>query len=259
MLNANKIEENYNEFKRRMSELFPTRKDALLEMYDDLGDRVWQAPASSYDYFHNAFVGGYVDHVLRVDDYAVLHYNMWKREYDDNNLQLNFTEEELRFAALHHDLGKLGLPGFDNEHFQPEPEKWWRDNRGRMYQKNPGTPKMDTADMTMYLFNHYGVRYSVNEMIGIKLTDGLFEEANASYLKGFSLETKLRNPLPYILHHADIMAFRFEFDRWAKATSKFNGAYTLDRTVVDAPDTTKKTDNKKKFNDALFDGLFDKK
>ena len=214
-LTDEQIAQNYERFRILINESFPSRKDQLNQMYDEMEDEVLVAPASSYEFFHNAFPGGYVNHVLRVYDFALLQFRLWKH----CGMRIDFVEEELKFSALHHDLGKLGLPW--GNYYQPETEDWWKKNRGRMYKGNDDVPNMKTNDVTLYLLNHYGVKYSVAEMIAIKLTDGLFEEGNDYYLKGFDLNKKLRNSLPYLLHHADIMAYRFEFERWATASGKF--------------------------------------
>lgn len=47
----------------------------------------------------------------------------------------------------------------------------------------------------------------------LKTHDGLYDKANESYLKGFMPETKPRTSLPFILHQADLMAARIEFER----------------------------------------------
>lgn len=219
-LTAKQISKNWNTFRNLINERFPSRKDALNRMYDEmeLDERVQMAPASSFEFFHNAIPGGYVDHVLRVYEFALETYQLWKKM---GLVVDNFTEEELEFSALHHDLGKLGLPGENKEYYMFNDSEWHRKNQGKIYKGNPNVPWMKTNDVTFYLFNHYGVKYSVNEQLAIKLTDGLFEETNKDYYAGFSLESKLRTSLPYILHQADIMAFRYEFERWAKSSSKF--------------------------------------
>lgn len=242
-LTAEQIQDNYLRFRKIINERFPTRKDALNEMYDELnGDdseqRLLMAPASSRNFFHNAFPGGYVDHVLRVYDFALLQFGIWKKlgfEVD------SFTQEEVEFCAFHHDLGKLGLPGLNHENYQPTREKWERD-RGIYYTSNPNQPYMKTADVSFYLLNHFSVKYSINEFFGIKLTDGLFDDDNKYYLAGYDLKTKVRNCLPYILHHADIMAYRFEFERWAKSSGKFNLSINSD------PIKIKKGSDKNQFN-----------
>lgn len=217
-LTVKEIHDNWKIFREIINERFPVmRAQALNRMYDELEERATMAPASSFDYFHNAIPGGYVDHVLRVYNFTLKQYDLWK----ECGFKFAFSKEELEFAALHHDLGKLGLPGDGNEHYVPNDSEWHRKNQGKIYKSNPNKPFMTTADMSFYLLNHYQIPYSVNEMLGIKLTDGMFDESNKQYLAGFSLESKLRNTMPYILHHADIMAFRFEFERWNHYANKF--------------------------------------
>ena len=70
-------------------------------------------------------------------------------------------------------------------------------------------------------------------MLAIQTHDGLYDLANEKYLKSFMPETKPRTSLPFILHQADMMAARIEFEiEWlpkfsknSVATSKKN--YTL--------------------------------
>ena len=44
-----------------------------------------------------------------------------------------YTKEELLFAAMHHDLGKVGFPGEGNEVYQVETSDWHRKNQNKMY------------------------------------------------------------------------------------------------------------------------------
>ena len=50
-------------------------------------------------------------------------------------------------------------------------------------------------------------------MLAIQTHDGLYDEANKKYLFAFQPEQKPRTSLPYILHQADLMAARIEFER----------------------------------------------
>ena len=117
MLEAEKIKSNWEQFRLLINDWFPTRKVQLNQMYDELEDRVVMMPASSIAHFHNAFAGGYVDHVLRVMDCALTLHNTWTVSGADMS---GYTEEELMFAAMHHDLGKVGFPGDGNEVYQIE-------------------------------------------------------------------------------------------------------------------------------------------
>jgi len=50
-------------------------------------------------------------------------------------------------------------------------------------------------------------------MLAIQTHDGLYDVANEKYLKAYMPEQKPRTSLPYILHQADLMAARIEFER----------------------------------------------
>lgn len=220
-LSAKQIARNWQTFRAIINEQFASRKDPLNRLYDHLEEeeRIQMAPASSYDFFHNAIPGGYVDHVLRVYEFSIEQFEMWKRMGCKVD---NFSLEELQFSAIHHDLGKCGLPGIGREYYQFNDSKWHRDNQGKMFKANPNVPYMKNIDVTFYLLNHFQVPYSLNEMLTMKLTDGMYDEDNKAYLNGFDLSKRLRISLPHILHHADMMACRFEFERWASASEKFN-------------------------------------
>ncbi|NBX98256.1 hypothetical protein EBQ81_05350, partial [bacterium] len=105
MLQAEKIKSNWERYRNLVDQFFPTRKNALNRMYDAFEDRMIMMPASSVAHYHNAFAGGYVDHVLRVMDCALTLHNTWMVCGADMS---GYTEEELLFAAMHHDLGKVG-------------------------------------------------------------------------------------------------------------------------------------------------------
>ena len=53
------------------------RQLSMLKMYEYFKDRMMFTPASSHDYFHNCFPGGYVDHVLNIVQYAREIKDLW--------------------------------------------------------------------------------------------------------------------------------------------------------------------------------------
>ena len=77
MLTAEEIKSNWEEYRTRVNELFPTRNYELNKMYDDYEERMVMMPASSVAHYHNAFAGGYVDPVLRVMKCTKKLYNAW--------------------------------------------------------------------------------------------------------------------------------------------------------------------------------------
>ena len=80
-------------------------------------------------------------------------------------------------------------------------------------------------------------------MVGIQTHDGLYDPANEKYLKSFMPETKPRTSLPFILHQADMMAARVEFEReWLpklkkekNSGDKQSGNYILGNTTKKIP------------------------
>jgi hypothetical protein len=211
MLEAEKIKSNWERYRGLVNQFFPTRKDALNRMYDDFEDRMALMPASSMEHFHNAFAGGYVDHVLRVMDCALTLHNTWTVCGADMS---GYTEEELLFAAMHHDLGKAGFPGEGNEVYQVETSDWHRKNQGKLYKSNSNIPFTMVPDLSIWLLQEYGIKMSWNEYQAIKIHDGMYDEANKPYFVARSPQAKLKTNLPIILHHADHMASVIEYERW---------------------------------------------
>jgi hypothetical protein len=52
------------------------------------------------------------------------------------------------------------------------------------------------------------------EYVGLRLTDGLYEEANKSYYMTYNPDFSLKSNIAYILHQADSMATHIEHDNW---------------------------------------------
>jgi len=211
MLEAEKIKSNWEQYRLLVNDSFPTRKDALNRMYDAFEDRMVFMPASSMEHFHNAFAGGYVDHVLRVIDCSQNLYATWKSSGADMS---GYTIEELMFAAMHHDLGKAGFPGEGNEVYQVETSDWHRKNQGKLYKTNANIPFTAVPDLSVWLLQEYEVKMSWNEYQAIKIHDGMYDDANKSYFVARSPQAKLKTNLPIILHHADHMASVIEYERW---------------------------------------------
>ena len=67
-------------------------------------------------------------------------------------------------------------------------------------------------DRGLFLLQDNNIKYTFNEMLAIQTHDGLYDSANDKYLKGWMPEQKPRTSLPFILHQADMMAARIEFE-----------------------------------------------
>jgi hypothetical protein len=184
------------------------RKTKLLEFYNKFADRLILMPAAHKKEYHNAFPGGYVEHVNRVITCSLHLHDLWALMGVDIS---TYTKEELVFSALNHDLGKLG----DEEHdaYIPQTDKWRQEKLGEDYMFNNKLPFASVPDRGLFLLQSHGISYSFNEMITIQTHDGLYDEANKKYLMTYLPEQKPRTSLPFIVHQADLMAARIEFER----------------------------------------------
>jgi len=233
MLNEQQLLDNWNTFLGFIkSEIKGERGTKLLQFYGKYEERFILLPASHKPQYHNCFPGGYVEHVNRVVNASLDIFEVWTKY----GVKPVFTREEVVFSALNHDLGKFGT--LEHEAVLPNPSEWHVKNRGEVYTFNTQMDYMTVPDRGLWLLSQIGVEVSKNEYLAIKLHDGLYDDANKPYLMSWSPETKLRTSLPFIIHQADLLAARIEFEReWLDK---------LNETPVAAPKpATTQTYNKK--------------
>lgn len=65
MIDAETLEKNLQIFYTNLEKTHPRHHLKLKQLYDS-AEELALAPASPVEYYHNAFPGGYVDHVNRV-------------------------------------------------------------------------------------------------------------------------------------------------------------------------------------------------
>ncbi len=224
VLTAEQLLENWEKFLGNIDNYIPGERGKTLKVfYEEYAERFVALPASHKADYHNCFAGGYIEHVNRVVDAALRLHEVWK----DFGAEDSYTVEELVFAALNHDLGKFG--DLEHESVFPNDNDWEIKNRGMLYKFNPDLTFMTVPDRGLWLLSQLGIKVSTNEMLGIKLHDGLYDEANKAYYISYYEERKLKTSLPYVLHQADLLAARVEYER-AKS-----------ETPTPAPKPTKKT------------------
>ena len=249
-LTEKQIVENWSKLIQLIEDTFSgERKEKLLEMYKYFEDRMSVAPASGKAAYHNAMVGGYVEHVLHVTDCALQIKKLW----ESNGAMINFTDEELIFAAMHHDLGKVG--DLDKDYYIPQDSEWHRKNRGEIFKHNPDLQYMTVTDRAIFLLNHFGIKMSQWEYIGLKLTDGMYEEGNKSYYISYNPDWSLKSNIAYILHQADMMATHIEFDEWQREDEEVSNKF---KSAVQTKTETKTKPSPKlsEKSQDLFDELF---
>lgn len=187
----------------------PERFKKVEVLFDHFAERMLAAPASGKVHFHNAYPGGYLDHVLGVID-AVFQVTKTMKGI---GAEIDFTLEEAIFSAMFHDLGKLG--DLDQPYYLVQENDWYRENRGELYKRNPDLPFMHVPLRGLQLLSHFGIVVNPKEWRGIQLSDGLYSDSN----KGYYME-KYQYPAPafytniyHVIHFADHMATIAEKDR----------------------------------------------
>jgi len=207
-LTAEKIHSNYEKHLKIIDTYIGDRKEQCKELISHLGEGYIMAPASSKSWHHNAFAGGYIDHVNRVVQFAIEQ----KRMYERLGGTIDFTEEELVFAAIFHDLGKIG--DGEQENYIPQTDKWRQDKLNEIYTFNPDLDFMLIPDRSLFILQKFGIKVSKNEFLGIRLHDGVFDKANEAYFFSNVPSSRMKTNIVYILHTADFLASKLEYDQW---------------------------------------------
>tara|TARA_B100000579_G_C22810172_1_gene844788 strand:- start:1037 stop:1780 length:744 start_codon:yes stop_codon:yes gene_type:complete len=242
-LTAGQLQENWDDLIKLINDTFSNeRKVKLLQMYEHFKDRMMFAPASSQEHFHNCFPGGYVEHILNIVKFAKAFHKVWAV---NGAVVDDYTEEELVFACMHHDLGKVG--DLENDHYIPNDSEWHRKNQGKIYISNPDLHFMTAPDRGIWILNQFGIRMTQNEMIGIKLADGMYDDGNIQYLKNWSPAAKLKTNMALIIHQADMATTRIEYEQNQKTDNK-----PVNTKVPKTKDEQKQVDNLKSKFDELF-------
>jgi len=208
MLTPEMIQDNWTKFLNNIDTYISgERGEKLKAFYLKHEERFAMMPASHKSQYHNCFPGGYIDHVNRVVDAALKIDQVW-REF---GMIDTYTTEELIFSAINHDLGKFGTE--EQEAYIEQTDQWRRDKLNETYMFNDRLEYMTVPDRGLHLLYSNGITPTKNEMLAIKLHDGLYDESNKPYLMTFNPETKPRTSLIYVVHQADLLAARIEFEK----------------------------------------------
>ena len=99
----------------------------IKKLFNHFGERMVEAPASGRPNYHNCFMGGWIDHTLRVIETSL----KMREHFVDLGVDVTAEKSDVILAAMFHDLGKLG--DLDNPYYIyqlgyfPLYEKWRKD------------------------------------------------------------------------------------------------------------------------------------
>ncbi len=241
MITAEQISKNYDKHLRIIDNyLGDGRKELVNTMLNKLGDNYVMSPASGKTWYHNAFPGGYVDHVNRVIEFALKQKDL----YASMGGMIDFTDEQLVFSALFHDLGKIR--DGDSPNYIPQTDKWRQDKLSEMYTYNPELDFMLIPDRSLFILQKFGIKVDQKEFLAIRCHDGVFDKANEAYFFSNVESSRQKTSIISILHTADFLASKVEYDLWKAA-----GGSSKPRN----PKTTSSTGKSVKSSQGLTDML----
>jgi hypothetical protein len=166
------------------------------------------------------------------------------RLYQEMGGTIDYTEEELVFAALFHDLGKLG--DGDRPNYIPQTDKWRQDKLSEMYTYNPDLDFMLIPDRSLFILQRFGIEVNQKEWLGIRLHDGVFDKANEAYFFSNVESSRQKTSIVSVLHAADFLASKVEYDMW-----KRNGGSSAPKTQKSKSSTGRTVNSSKGLADTL--------
>lgn len=186
-LSEEQIVQNWEKFSSLLLQTGDDRKEAIQAMLDHFGDRLLSAPASSRTEYHNCFVGGLVEHSLRVLKNCTRLMKVAPDVYKD------IPEESVVFAALLHDLGKVG--DLEHDRYIPQTNNYYRD-KGNLYEMNHDMEYSTVSHSGLFILQHFGIKTTWGEWQAILLNDGPVLAENKPYCMRESA-------LALLVHQAD--------------------------------------------------------
>jgi hypothetical protein len=170
-------------------------RNGLNSLLEVLGERLMTSPASNKLEYHNCFVGGLVEHSLRVFKNLKILTKSFAPEISNDSIIL---------VSLMHDLGKVGT--VDAEYFLPQTSDWHRE-KGMDYVHNTEIDYMGSAMRSIRLLGEFNVPTTEQEFKAILIHDGQYIPENRPYAHKEGM-------LALLLHQADVLACRTEQTKW---------------------------------------------
>jgi len=221
------------------------QKENIKKLFDHFEDRMIDAPASSRPQYHNCFLGGLLDHSVRVVQTALDIYEQFK----SMDVKVTASKQDVILAAMFHDLGKIG--DLDNPYYIIQTDEWRRNKLREWYTFNNKLEPMSVTDRSLWLLQYFNIELKPEVWKAIKLSDGLFEPGNDRLFR----QPDTRNILHYIVHFADWMSTVAEKQHYQQSLEvdedikqEFEKSIKDDSTV---PDNIKELKNK--FNELFSD------
>ena len=192
------IKANYDKLMSVIDEYFEDeQRDNIKSLLNHFEDRIVEAPASARPNYHNCFMGGWLDHTLRVIETSL----KMREHFIELGVEVTATENDVVLAAMFHDLGKLG--DLNDPYYKYQTDEWRRNKLKEWYTHDSDMENMSVTDRSLWLLQHFNIKVSEEVWKAIKLSDGMFDKGNEDL---YRRSTDSRNVLHYIVHFGDWMS-----------------------------------------------------
>ena len=152
-LSSEQILERWNILMKIIEQNFKDKqKENILKLYKHFEDRMIDAPASSRPYYHNCFIGGYIDHVVRVIKAAL----DIKKQFEKLDVEVIASDSDIVLAAMFHDLGKLG--DLENPYYITQTDEWRRKKLNEWYTFNDKLEPLSVTDRSLWLLQYFDIK-----------------------------------------------------------------------------------------------------
>lgn len=173
-MSTDNLESNYNIFVK-LTQKCGDRSIPLMELVDQLGERLAICPAHDRRERSTAKSGGLIEHSLNV---------VKTMRAIESAAGFGVSQESMLLVGLYHDIGKVG--DITTDYYLEQTSDWHRDKAGILYTYNPTMPKMPHSHRSLALLQSAGVILSTDEWIAISSSQGPSLDENKFYVGGES-------------------------------------------------------------------------
>ena len=235
------IKDNYDKLMSVIDEYFEDdQHDNIKSLLNHFEDRIVEAPASARPNYHNCFMGGWLDHTLRVIETSL----KMREHFIELGVEVTAAENDVVLAAIFHDLGKLG--DLNDPYYKYQTDEWRRNKLQEWYTHNSDMENMSVTDRSLWLLQHFNIKVSEEVWKAIKLSDGMFDKGNEDL---YRRSTDSRNVLHYIVHFGDWMSTVAEKQHYIQGNIKRQEKIEKVTREFDKQDDKDVDNLKQKFNE----------
>ena len=189
------IKSNWDKLQKIVEDNFKDNNlQNIINLLNHFEDRIIEAPASGRPSYHNCFMGGWLDHTLRVIETSL----KMREHFIELGVDVICSKEDIVLAAMFHDLGKLG--DLNDPYYKYQTDDWRRNKLQEWYTHNSDMENLSVTDRALWLLQHFDIKVSTEVWKAIKMSDGMFDAGNEGY---YRTSSDSRNILHYIVHFGD--------------------------------------------------------